>query len=135
MLCQDWAGYLHGIDLIYYGVNSIMLYKLRYYSIYIKKLRSGDFNAWQKCKNSWKSIFANSEVWNQFEFTLFCLRDFKIIVKALKVAFLMKWKVATLIWQGSNIGTKSMQNTSAYEEPRWSSKRLHKYSFDPRSVH
>ena len=55
---------------------------------------------------------------NKFEFTLFCLRDFKIIVKALKVAFLMKWKVATLIWQGSNIGTKSMQNTSAYEEPR-----------------
>ena len=33
------------------------------------------------------------------------------------------------------IGTKSMQNTSAYEEPRSSGKRLHKYSFDPRSIH
>ena len=27
--------YLHNIDLIYFGVNSIILYKLRYYSIYI----------------------------------------------------------------------------------------------------
>ena len=35
---------------------------------------------------------------NKFEFTLFCLRDFKIIVKALKVAFLMKWNVVTLIF-------------------------------------
>ena len=26
-----------------------------------------------------------------------------------------------------NIGTKSMQNTSAYEEPRSSGKRLHDY--------
>ena len=33
------------------------------------------------------------------------------------------------------IGTKSMQNTSAYEEPRSSGKRLHEYSFDPRSIH
>ena len=34
-----------------------------------------------------------------------------------------------------NIGTKSMQNTSAYEEPRSSGKQLHEYSFDPRSIH
>ena len=27
------------------------------------------------------------------------------------------------------IGTKSMKNTSAYEEPRSSGKRLHKYNF------
>ena len=32
-ICQDWAGYLHNIDIIYYGVNSIILYKLGYYSI------------------------------------------------------------------------------------------------------
>ena len=32
------------------------------------------------------------------------------------------------------IGTKSMQNTSAYEEPRSSGKRLHEYSFDHRSI-
>ena len=29
----------------------------------------------------------------------------------------------------ANIGTKSMQNTSAYEEPRSSGKWLHKYSY------
>ena len=34
MLCQDWAGYLHNIDLIYHGGNSIILYKLQYYSMY-----------------------------------------------------------------------------------------------------
>ena len=33
-----------------------------------------------------------------------------------------------------NIGTKSMQNTSAYEELRSSGKQLHEYSFDPRSI-
>ena len=36
-------------------------------------------------------------------------------------------------WNG--IGTKSIQNTSAYEEPRSSVKQLCKYSFDPRSIH
>ena len=35
----------------------------------------------------------------------------------------------------SNSGTKSMQNTPAYEEPRSSGKRLHEYSFDHRSIH
>ena len=34
----------------------------------------------------------------------------------------------------TDIGTKSMQNTSAYEEPRSSGKQLHEYSFDPRSI-
>ena len=29
------AGYLRNIDLIYYGVNSIILYKLQYFSIYL----------------------------------------------------------------------------------------------------
>ena len=38
-----------------------------------------------------------------------------------------------LIW--TSIGTKSMQNTSAYEEPRSSGKRLHEYAFDHRSIH
>ena len=33
----------------------------------------------------------------------------------------------SLKWLRSGIGTKSMQNTSAYEEPRSSGKRLHKY--------
>ena len=33
------------------------------------------------------------------------------------------------------IGTKSIQNTSAYEELRSSGKGLGKYSFDPRSIH
>ena len=33
VLCQDWAGYLQNIDLIYHGVNSIILYKLQYYSM------------------------------------------------------------------------------------------------------
>ena len=33
------------------------------------------------------------------------------------------------------LGTKSMQNPSAYEEPRSSGKWLHEYSFDPRSIH
>ena len=35
VLCPDWAGYLRNIDLICYGINSIILYKLRYYSINI----------------------------------------------------------------------------------------------------
>ena len=34
-----------------------------------------------------------------------------------------------------NVGTNSMQNTSEYEEPRSSDKRLHENSFDPRSDH
>ena len=32
VLCPDWAGYLRNMDLICYGINSIILYKLRYYS-------------------------------------------------------------------------------------------------------
>ena len=32
------------------------------------------------------------------------------------------------------IGTKSMQNTSAYKEARSSGKWLHEYLFDPRSI-
>ena len=32
----------------------------------------------------------------------------------------------------SHIGTKSMQNTSAHEEPRSSGKRLHEYSIETR---
>ena len=35
VLCQDWLGYLHNIDLIYFGVNSIILYKLWYHSMYV----------------------------------------------------------------------------------------------------
>ena len=34
-ISQGWVGYLCNIDLIYYGVNSVILYKLRYYSINI----------------------------------------------------------------------------------------------------
>ena len=33
------------------------------------------------------------------------------------------------------IGTKSMQNASAFQEPRPSGKRLHEYSFDLRSIY
>ena len=32
-----------------------------------------------------------------------------------------------LVVPGAGIGTKSMQNTSAYEEPRSSGKQLHEY--------
>ena len=34
---QEWAGYRQ-YDLIYYGINSIILYKLRYYSMYISRI-------------------------------------------------------------------------------------------------
>ena len=40
VLCQDWAGHLGNADLIYYGVNSILLIKLRYYGIHLSGLES-----------------------------------------------------------------------------------------------
>ena len=58
--------------------------------------------------------------------------SFNLRASSLRVGSMRAAKLEEIF---TGIGTKSMQNASAYEEPRLSGKRLHEYSFDPRSIH
>ena len=54
------SSYLRNVDLIYYGVNSIILYKLRYYSIHSFYFQEATRTLWkiigEKCLNLQKFI-------------------------------------------------------------------------------
>ena len=83
------AGYLCNVDLIYYGINSIIIYKLRYFSIYqiLKRSTTFDFKMLMHFSFVKHLINAQRAVYGKTFISTIKLTSF-VIINKIKINFL-----------------------------------------------